>query len=86
MLRSITLVHLEKICFAADTVRARSVHSARPRVPVAACDCARVCGSPDKRYELLRVRPPILASAALLGLVVTFLPRKGGTVPGSRAA
>ena len=29
-----------------------------------ACDCARVCGSHGKRYELLR--PPTFASAALL--------------------
>ena len=84
MLRSITLVHLEKICFAPTLCEPAACTQPVPRVPVAACDCARVCGSPDKRYELLR--PPILASAALLGLVVTFLPRKGGAAPGSRAA
>ena len=60
----LTLVHLEKICFAPTLCEPAACTQPVPRVPVAACDCARVCGSHGKRYELLR--PPTLASAALL--------------------
>ena len=60
----LALVHLEKICFAPTLCEPAACTQPVPRVPVAACDCARVCGSHGKRYELLR--PPTLASAALL--------------------
>ena len=60
----LALVHLEKICLAPTLCEPAACTQPVPRVPVAACDCARVCGSHGKRYELLR--PPTLASAALL--------------------